>query len=329
MIKRLNLKDNTIPERFLNGVVKENPLFVLMLGLCPALAVTTSALNGIGMGLATLFVLVFSNLCISLLRNSIPDKIRLLVYIIIIALFVTITEVIIKAYLPTLDKALGIYLPLIVVNCVIMSRVESYAVKNKVLLSVFDAAGMGFGFTLALMIIGALREFIGTGELFSLRVMPESYPGVTIFVLAPGAFFMMAFLAAIHKKVKANLELKAGRVESQKAESEKVFQGVDESEALKKDKDELLKGVGESEILKNGKEVNEVSEKKKNIKERIKKNRFIKEEMKEKFIEEKKNKDEVIKAEKIKEKRVKKEKVKKVEDNKEEKEPGVKNHDDN
>ena len=208
MIKKLNLKSNAAVERLFNGIVKENPLFVLLLGLCPALYVTTSALNGIGMGLATLFVLLFSNLVISLIRNSIPDKLRLPAYIIIIAIFVTIAEAIIKTALPALDKALGIYIPLIVVNCIVMSRVENYAAKNKVLLAVFDAFGMGLGFTLALMMIGAIREFIGVGELFGFRVMPPSYPGVSIFVLAPGAFFIMAFLFAIHKKLKVHKVMK-------------------------------------------------------------------------------------------------------------------------
>ena len=229
-LKRLSPNENAAVERLVNGAIKENPLFVLMLGLCPALYVTTSALTGIGMGLTTLCVMVLSNLCLSLIRGSLRDKARLPVYMIIIALSVTLAEVIIKAYLPALDRALGIYLPLIVVNCVIMNRVENYAVKNKPLLAVFDAIGMGSGFTIALMIIGAIRELLGAGELFGIRILPESYQAASIFVLAPGAFFIMAFLAAAMNKFKTV----AAALDEKKAEAEKI-----KMEKAKKEQEEI------------------------------------------------------------------------------------------
>ena len=187
-------------ERLYNGIVKENPTFILMLGMCPTLAVTTSAINGLGMGLATTVVLVMSNMIISLLRKVIPDGVRMPAYIVIVASFVTIVQMILQAYVTTLYDALGLYIPLIVVNCIILGRAESYASKNKVIPSIFDGLGMGLGFTLGLTSIGIVRELIGTGKIFNLQLLPKSYEGVSIFILAPGAFLVLAFLCALQNK---------------------------------------------------------------------------------------------------------------------------------
>jgi electron transport complex protein RnfE len=189
-------------ERIWNGVVKENPTFVLMLGMCPTLAVTTSAINGLGMGLSTAVVLIMSNLLISLLRNVIPNKVRIPAFIVIIASFVTILQLLLEGYLPALNEALGVYIPLIVVNCIILGRAESYASLNPPLASLFDGLGMGLGFTIALTCIGAVREVLGAGKLFNLQVMPSVYTPIGIFVLAPGAFFVLAALAAIQNYVR-------------------------------------------------------------------------------------------------------------------------------
>lgn len=191
-----------LSERFLNGVFKENPTFVLLLGMCPTLAVTTSAANGLGMGITTLVVLAMSNLFISLLRKVIPDKIRIPAFIVIIASFVTMVELLLNAYLPGLYKNLGLYIPLIVVNCIILGRAEAYAYSHSPLLSLFDGLGMGTGFTLALTIIGAVRELLGTGSIFDFRIMPKGYVPVSIFIMAPGAFFVLALLTAIQNKIK-------------------------------------------------------------------------------------------------------------------------------
>ena len=196
------MKQNSISERLINGILRENPTFVLMLGMCPTLAVTTSAVNGLGMGLTTMVVLALSNLFISLLRNMIPDKVRIPAFIVIIASFVTVAELLLKAYIPFLYASLGLYIPLIVVNCIILGRAEAYASKNGSLLSLFDGIGMGLGFTCALTIIGAVRELLGAGEVFGMAIMPESYVPCSIFVLAPGAFFVLAVLTAIQNKVK-------------------------------------------------------------------------------------------------------------------------------
>lgn len=196
------MKQNSISERLINGLIKENPTFVLMLGMCPTLAVTTSAINGLGMGLTTMVVLALSNMFISMLRKIIPDKVRIPAFIVIIASFVTVVELLLKAFIPFLYDALGLYIPLIVVNCIILGRAEAYASKNGVVSSLFDGVGMGLGFTCALTIIGAIRELIGAGELFGYAVMPESYVPCSIFVLAPGAFFVLAALTAIQNKVK-------------------------------------------------------------------------------------------------------------------------------
>jgi len=193
---------SVIPERLLNGLLKENPTFVLMLGMCPTLAVTTSAINGLGMGLTTLVVLALSNLFISLLRNIIPDKVRIPAYIVVIASFVTLMQLLLQAYIPSIYKALNIYIPLIVVNCIILGRAESYASKNGAAASLFDGIGMGLGFTVALTIIGAVRELLGAGALFGVTVMPEGFEPIRIFVQAPGAFFVLAALTAIQNKVK-------------------------------------------------------------------------------------------------------------------------------
>lgn len=189
-------------ERLYNGIIKENPVLVLMLGMCPTLAVTTSAKNGLGMGVATMAVLIMSNFIISLLRKVIPNGVRVPVYIIIIASFVTIVEMLMHAYVTSLYSSLGIYIPLIVVNCIILGRAETYASKNNPILSIFDGIGIGLGFTVGLTLIGIVRELLGAGTIFDLQVMPESYEPVSIFVMAPGAFFVLAILCALQNKFK-------------------------------------------------------------------------------------------------------------------------------
>lgn len=199
---------NKIAERLYNGIVKENPTFVLTLGMCPTLAVTTSAKNGLGMGLTTMVVLALSNAFISLLRKVIPDKVRIPAFIVIIASFVTVMELLLEGFLPSLYDALGIYIPLIVVNCIILGRAEAYASKNPVLPSLFDGIGMGLGFTIALTMIGAVRELLGAGQIFGMTVMPSGYVPVSIFIMAPGAFFVLAMLTAIQNQIKINGEKK-------------------------------------------------------------------------------------------------------------------------
>jgi electron transport complex protein RnfE len=184
----------------INGIIKENPTFVLLLGMCPTLATTSSALNGMSMGLATLFVLTCSNIVISSLKNLIPDMVRIPAFIVVIAAFVTIVEMVMNAYLPSLSDSLGIFIPLIVVNCIVLGRAEAFASKNSVISSLFDGLGIGIGFTLALTVLGALREFLGTGKIFSMTVYPENY-GSLIFVLAPGAFIVLGYLIAIFNKL--------------------------------------------------------------------------------------------------------------------------------
>lgn len=196
------MNNDSIFKRLTNGLFKENPTFVLTLGMCPTLAVTTSAMNGLGMGLSTTAVLVLSNLFISLLRKVIPDKVRIPAFIVVIASFVTVVELLLKAYIPSLYDSLGLYIPLIVVNCIILGRAEAYASKNGPILSLFDGIGMGLGFSMALTIIGAIREIIGSGMFFGYQVMPDSYVPCAIFVLAPGAFFVLAVLTAIQNKIK-------------------------------------------------------------------------------------------------------------------------------
>ncbi len=194
---------NKYIERIYNGIWKENPIFVQMLGLCPTLAVTTSAINGVGMGLSTTAVLVAANALIAALRNLIPDRVRLPAEIVVVASFVTIIDMLMEGFVPSLYSALGIYIPLIVVNCIILGRAESYAMKNGVLLSIFDGIGMGLGFTVALGLIGAFRELLGSGMIFNIQVAPASYQPVSIFILAPGAFFVLAGLTALQNKLKA------------------------------------------------------------------------------------------------------------------------------
>ncbi|MBQ8683375.1 MAG: electron transport complex subunit E [Clostridia bacterium] len=190
-------------ERILNGLFRENPIFVLMLGMCATLAVTVNAVNGLGMGLSTAAVLVLSNAMISLLRKIIPDGVRMPAYIVVIATFVTIVQLILQAYVPSLYESLGIFIPLIVVNCIILGRAEAYASKNNVFLSVCDGIGMGLGFTVALTIIGLVRELFGTGCVFGVKIMPEFYEPVAILVMAPGAFFVLAILTALQNKLRA------------------------------------------------------------------------------------------------------------------------------
>lgn len=193
---------STAWERFTNGLIKENPTFVLMLGMCPTLAVTTSAINGLGMGLTTAVVLMLSNLIISLLRHIIPNRVRIPAFIVIIASFVTAVQLLLEAYIPALNAALGMYIPLIVVNCIILGRAESYAYGNPPIPSLFDGLGMGLGFTFALCCIGAVREFLGAGTFFDRNILPESFTPINIFVLAPGAFFVLAALTALQNYIK-------------------------------------------------------------------------------------------------------------------------------
>lgn len=184
-----------------NGIIKENPTFVLMLGMCPTLAVTTSAINGMGMGLTTMVVLIMSNFVISALRKIIPSRMRIPAYIVIVASLVTVVQLLLQAYIPSLYDTLGIYIPLIVVNCIILGRAEAFASKNNPLLSIMDGLGMGLGFTLALTSIGLVREILGSGTAFSMT-LPISFEPITIFVMAPGAFFILALLTAIQNKLK-------------------------------------------------------------------------------------------------------------------------------
>ena len=201
---------NNCTERLYNGLIKENPTFVLMLGMCPTLAVTTSAINGLGMGLSTTVVLVLSNMLISMLRKIIPDSVRMPAFIVVVASFVTIVQFLLEGFVPSLYSALGLYIPLIVVNCIILGRAESYASKNPVLPSLFDGLGMGLGFTFGLTCIGIVRELIGAGAIFGVQILPLAdsatgtvgYTPVTIFILAPGAFLVLAGLVALQNKIK-------------------------------------------------------------------------------------------------------------------------------
>ena len=185
----------------INGIIKENPTFVLLLGMCPTLATTTSAINGMSMGLATMFVLICSNMVVSLVKNLIHYMVRIPAFIVIIAGFVTILQMLIKAYMPDLDKSLGIFIPLIVVNCIVLGRAEAVASKKGLLHSMFDGIGIGLGFTLSLTVLGIVRELLGSGKLFDFAVFNESY-GALIFVLAPGAFIALGYLIALVNKMK-------------------------------------------------------------------------------------------------------------------------------
>ena len=186
---------------FLNGLIKENPTFVLLLGMCPTLGTTSSALNGMSMGLATTFVLICSNIVIALLKNLIPDKVRIPAYIVVIASFVTLLQMLMQADLPSLYASLGLFIPLIVVNCIILGRAEAFAAKNTALPSLFDGLGMGLGFTWALTLLGAVRELLGTGAVFGFTLLPSA-TNMLVFVLAPGAFIVLGYLIAIVNKIK-------------------------------------------------------------------------------------------------------------------------------
>jgi electron transport complex protein RnfE len=190
-----------------NGIFKENPSFVLVLGTCPALAVTTAGLNGLGMGAATTFVLVFSNLFIALLKNYIPDKVRIAAFIVVIATFVTIVDLVMKAFVPSLYATLGIFIPLIVVNCIILGRAEAFAQKNSVVPAILDGIGMGIGFTLALTLMASIRELLGNGTIFDIRILPENATTILIFILPPGAFITYGYLIAIMNRIKAKYNI--------------------------------------------------------------------------------------------------------------------------
>ncbi|MBP7496126.1 MAG: electron transport complex subunit E [Bacteroidales bacterium] len=187
---------------FTNGIFKENPSFVLVLGTCPALAVTSSAFNGVGMGAATTFVLLCSNVIISLIKNFIPDKVRIPAFIVVIATFVTIVDMVMQAFTPDLYKSLGIFIPLIVVNCIILGRAEAFAQKNSLLPSILDGLGMGIGFTLALAIMGSIREILGNGSIFDVRLLSQETKTMLLFIMPPGAFITYGYLIAIFNKIK-------------------------------------------------------------------------------------------------------------------------------
>lgn len=197
-----NKKTNKYMDPLINGLIKENPTFVLMLGLCPTLAVTTSASNAIGMGLSSTVVLVMSNLLISLLRKVIPANVRMPAFIVVVASFVTIVEFLMEGYFAEIYSSLGIYIPLIVVNCIILGRAESFASKNPVLPSIMDGIGMGLGFTIGLLFLGGFRELLGAGTIFNIKVTPNAFEPISIFILAPGAFFVLAMLTAAQNKLK-------------------------------------------------------------------------------------------------------------------------------
>ncbi len=190
-------------KNFTNGLVKENPIFVQLLGMCPTLAVTTSAENGMGMGLATTAVLVMANLVISLIRKMVPNKIRIPIFIVVIASFVTIIGMMMEAYVPALFEALGLFIPLIVVNCIILARAEAFAFKNGPVSSILDGLGMGLGFTLSLVILGSVRELFGNGSIFGVSIFGKAYPAALIMILPPGAFLTLGLLLALYNVVKA------------------------------------------------------------------------------------------------------------------------------
>ncbi|MDA3929713.1 MAG: electron transport complex subunit E [Prolixibacteraceae bacterium] len=183
-------------KNFTKGFIKENPVFVLLLGMCPTLGTTGSAINGLSMGLATTFVLVMSNIVISLIKNLIPDKVRIPAFIVVIATFVTIVQMVMQAYLPALFESLGLFIPLIVVNCIVLGRAEAFASKNSVGSSAIDGIGIGLGFAFALTILGGVRELLGSGKIFNITIYPEQY-GMLVFILAPGAFIALGYIIAI------------------------------------------------------------------------------------------------------------------------------------
>lgn len=196
MAEQINQKQN-----FLKGIIKDNPVFVMLLGMCPTLGVTSSAFNGLGMGIATLFVLLMSNIVVTLIKSQIPSKVRIPAFIIVIASFVTITEMVLEAFIPFLYEQLGIFIPLIVVNCLILGRAEAFASKNTLSSSIVDALGMGIGFTIALTALGAVREILGSGSLFDFRFLPEDANTFILFILPPGAFIALAYLSVIFNKL--------------------------------------------------------------------------------------------------------------------------------
>ena len=218
---------NKCVERLYNGLIKENPTFVLTLGMCPTLAVTTSAINGIGMGLSSTVVLVMSNLMISLLRKVIPDGVRMPAFIVIVASFVTMVQFLMQGYLPSLYDSLGIYIPLIVVNCIILGRAEAYASKNPAIPSAFDGLGMGLGFTCAITILGAVRELLGAGTILStgssalVDFSTMGYTPASIFILAPGAFFVLAMCIAVMNRIKRKHGMKRAEVPDYIGDDEK------------------------------------------------------------------------------------------------------------
>lgn len=227
---------NKCIERLYNGIIKENPTFVLILGMCPTLAVTSSLVNGAGMGLSTMAVLVLSNMVISMLRNIIPNGVRVPAFIVIVASFVTILQFLLEAYLPSLNSALGIYIPLIVVNCIILGRAESYASKNPVLPSIFDGLGMGFGFTIALSLLGGFREILGAGTILGINI--PHWDGIGIFVMAPGAFFVLAALIAIQNQIRISHGKKPRKLQCEQGCAGCTGCGSDYSQCNKEEKEE-------------------------------------------------------------------------------------------
>ena len=227
---------NKCIERLYNGIIKENPTFVLILGMCPTLAVTSSLVNGAGMGLSTMAVLVLSNIVISMLRNIIPNGVRVPAFIVIVASFVTILQFLLEAYLPSLNSALGIYIPLIVVNCIILGRAESYASKNPVLPSIFDGLGMGLGFTIALSLLGGFREILGAGTILGINI--PHWDGIGIFVMAPGAFFVLAALIAIQNQIRISHGKKPRKLQCEQGCAGCTGCGSDYSQCNKEEKEE-------------------------------------------------------------------------------------------
>ena len=227
---------NKCIERLYNGIIKENPTFVLILGICPTLAVTSSLVNGAGMGLSTMAVLVLSNMVISMLRNIIPNGVRVPAFIVIVARFVTIMQFLLEAYLPSLNSALGIYIPLIVVNCIILGRAESYASKNPVLPSIFDGLGMGLGFTIALSLLGGFREILGAGTILGINI--PHWDGIGIFVMAPGAFFVLAALIAIQNQIRISHGKKPRKLQCEQGCAGCTGCGSDYSQCNKEEKEE-------------------------------------------------------------------------------------------
>ena len=227
---------NKCIERLYNGIIKENPSFVLILGMCPTLAVTSSLVNGAGMGLSTMAVLVLSNMVISMLRNIIPNGVRVPAFIVIVASFVTILQFLLEAYLPSLNSALGIYIPLIVVNCIILGRAESYASKNPVLPSIFDGLGMGLGFTIALSLLGGFREILGAGTILGINI--PHWDGIGIFVMAPGAFFVLAALIAIQNQIRISHGKKPRKLQCEQGCAGCTGCGSDYSQCNKEEKEE-------------------------------------------------------------------------------------------